>query len=277
MAGTGIKTGFQWIASIAIMIGAVWTVRIWLLESYRISTPAMETALHEGDYILANKCLDLFPPRQNDVVLFTSPLRQDSTLRPLFVSRCIGMPGDTIQVSSEGYRINGRAFPRSPRALNTYFIALSIKEAFLQQAERLNIPVRDLETEPFGITLCLTTFEEYQLREALGTDLSSRFVCRQIRPYQLVIPKKGRAYRLDEYALTACREAILTETAGKAVFRNGKLYLDGKETNFFFFQQDYYWLLSDNTNEAVDSRHLGFVPRDHLVATFFFRWFDNGQ
>ena len=178
------------------MIGAVWTVRIWLLESYRISTPAMETALHEGDYILANKCLDLFPPRQNDIVLFTSPLRQDSTLRPLCVSRCIGMPGDTKQVSSEGYRINGRAFPRSPRDLNTYFIALSIKEAFLQQAERLNIPVRDLETEPFGITLCLTTFEEYQLREALGTDLSSRFVCRQIRPYQLVIPKKGRTYRL---------------------------------------------------------------------------------
>ena len=91
------------------MIGAVWAVRIWLLESYRISTPAMETALHEGDYILANKCLDLFPPRQNDIVLFTSPLRQDSTLRPLFVSRCIGMPGDTIEIRNNQVYIDGKA------------------------------------------------------------------------------------------------------------------------------------------------------------------------
>lgn len=261
----------------ACVVGIVILIRLFGVESFQISTNAMAETLRKGDRILVDKLMGGRTPGRNRVVLFTSPLAKDSTDAPLFISRCIGMPGDTIQVSSEGYRINGRAFPRSPRALNTYFIALSIKEAFLQQAERLNIPVRDLETEPFGITLCLTTFEEYQLREALGTDLSSRFVCRQIRPYQLVIPKKGRAYRLDEYALTACREAILTETAGKAVFRNGKLYLDGKETNFFFFQQDYYWLLSDNTNEAVDSRHLGFVPRDHLVATFFFRWFDNGQ
>lgn len=275
--GTGIKTGLRWLALIAVVIGSVWAVRVWVLESYRISTPAMETALHEGDFVLANKCLDFFPPRQNDIVLFTSPLRQDSTLRPLFVSRCIGMPGDTVQVSSEGYRINGHAFPRSPRALNTYFVSLSIKGAFLQQCSRLEIPVRDMQTEPFGITLSLTTFEEYQLREALGTGLSTGFVCRQIPTYQLVIPKKGRAYRLDEYSLTACREAILAETDGRAVFRSGKLYLDGRETTFFFFRQDYYWLLSDNTNEAVDSRHLGFVPRDHLLGTLLCRWFRAGQ
>mgnify|MGYP002247762147 FL=1 len=73
----------------------------------------------------------------------------------------------------------------------------------------------------------------------------------------LIVPRKDRAYPLDAASLTACKEIIMRETDGKASFRDGKLYLDGRETNFFFFQQDYYWVLSDNTNEAVDSRHLG--------------------
>ncbi len=185
------------------------------------------------------------------------------------------MPGDTVQVTSEGYQINGKAFPRSPYALNTYFVSLSIKDVFLIQAERLRIPIRDLQTETYGITLSLTTFEEYQLRETLGKELGSRFVCRQVQPYRLVIPKRGMAYRLDEYSLTACREAILAETDGKAVFHDGKLFLDGKETSFFFFRQDYYWMLSDNMNEAVDSRHLGFIPYDCLVGKASFCWFSH--
>ena len=69
------------------------------------------------------------------------------------------------------------------------------------------------------------------------------------------------------------QEIILRETDGKASFRDGKLYLDGRETNFFFFRQDYYWVLSDNTNEAVDSRHLGFIPADHIVGNAWLCWY----
>ena len=92
--------------------------------------------------------------------------------------------------------------------------------------------------------------------------MNIHFIRNQSAPYKLVVPRKGRAYRLDEAALVACKEAILAEAGRKGCFRDGKLYLDGRETAFFFFEQDYYWMLSDNVNESVDSRHLGFVPRD---------------
>ena len=39
--------------------------------------------------------------------------------------------------------------------------------------------------------------------------------------YELVVPQKGRAYRLNAAALTACREAIRAEAGDKAVFRDG--------------------------------------------------------
>lgn len=267
-----IKSVFRFVGTLIVIISVVFIVRKWVVESYNVSTSSMETALYEGDYILVNKLLDLFPPKQNDVMLFTSPLLQDTVYNPLFLSRCIGMPGDTVRITSEGYYINGQAFPRSPRALNTYFVALSIKDYFLQQAKQMKIPVRDLKNEAFGITISLTTFEEYKLREEFTEEINTRFVCRKIDPYELVIPQKDRAYRLSEYNITACREAILQETNGAAEFRDGKLYLDGRETSFFFFHQNYYWFLSDNINEAIDSRHLGMIPENHLIGKAFFCW-----
>ena len=177
-----IKSVFRFVGTLIVIISVVFIVRKWVVESYNVSTSSMETALYEGDYILVNKLLDLFPPKQNDVMLFTSPLLQDTVYSPLFLSRCIGMPGDTVRITSEGYYINGQAFPRSPRALNSYFVALSIKDYFLQQAKQMKIPVRDLKNEAFGITISLTTFEEYKLREEFTEEINTRFVCRKIEP-----------------------------------------------------------------------------------------------
>ena len=241
----------KWLAAFALAAGIVMLIRLFCIESYRISTDSMEEALHKGDYILVNKIPGKNKPVRGKVVLFTSPLSRDSADAPLFISRCIGMPGDTIRVSMDGYTINGHKIPRSPRSLCSYFITLSAKETFLETLEKLDIP----------------------LREELPDAINRHFIGEQMQEYMLIVPRKDRAYPLDAASLTACKEIIMRETDGKASFRDGKLYLDGRETNFFFFQQDYYWVLSDNTNEAVDSRHLGFIPADHIVGNAWLCWY----
>lgn len=261
------------LAVLILLGGMVVGIRHFCIESYRISTEAMAEALQPGDYILANKLPVKGNPGRNRVVLFTSPLLKDTLEAPLFISRCIGLPGDTIQVSPDGYSVNGRQVPRSPRTLSTYFVAESAKDEFLQTLYALEIPERDRKQEPYGISLRLTAFEAYQLREELPQAVNLRFINEQTESYALVVPRKDRAYRLDPVSLIACQEAIRAETGGKAVFRNGKLYLDGRETSFFFFKQDYYWVLSDNTKDAVDSRHLGFIPAGHIIGNAFFCWY----
>lgn len=167
-------------------------VRCFCVASFRVSTGSMEPALHRGDYILVNRLPIGNNPARGRVVLFTSPLPKDSVSSPLFLSRCVGMPGDTVRIADGGY--------------------------------------------------------------------------------ELVIPRKGRAYRLDDISLMVCREAIRAEVGSKAVFRDGRLFLDGRETAFFFFDRDYYWMLSDNADDAVDSRHLGLVPRSHIIGNAFLCW-----
>ena len=104
--------------------------------------------------------------------------------------------------------------------------------------------MRNWKSETFGFSFSLTSFEEYQLREELTEEMNIHFIRNQSAPYKLVVPRKGRAYRLDEAALVACKEAIL---------------------------------LSDNVNESVDSRHLGFVPRDHIIGNAWLCWFSRDK
>ena len=47
----------RWVVTIVIAFLIVIPVRRFCIESYRISTNAMEEALHQGDYILVNKFL----------------------------------------------------------------------------------------------------------------------------------------------------------------------------------------------------------------------------
>lgn len=267
----------RWLVTIALLVGGVMAIRYFCVESFRVSTDSMEVALHKGDYILVNKLPLKDNPGRNKVVLFTSPLLKDSLSEPLFLSRCIGMPGDTIRISDEGYRVNGKLIPHSPRSLNTYMVTQTAKDEVLAAQKKLNIPLRNMREESFGISFSLTSFEEYQLREELSEDANIRFLKNPMDSYELIVPQKDRPYRLDAAALTACREAIQAEAGDKAVFRDGKLYLDGREASFFFFSQDYYWMLSDNANEAVDSRHLGFVPQSHIIGNAWFCWYSKDR
>lgn len=267
----------RWLVTIGLLVGGVMAIRYFCVESFRVSTDSMEVALHKGDYILVNKLPLKDNPGRNKVVLFTSPLLKDSLSKPLFLSRSIGMPGDTIRISDEGYRVNGILIPHSPRSINTYMVTQTAKDEVLATQKKLNIPLRNMREESFGISFSLTSFEEYQLREELSEDANIRFLKNPMESYELIVPQKDRAYRLDAAALTACREAIQTEAGDKAVFRDGKLYMDGRETSFFFFSQDHYWMLSDNANEAVDSRHLGFIPQSHIIGNAWFCWYSKDR
>lgn len=265
----------QWIAIILLIIGGVIAIRQYGTGSYRVSTDAMMNALTKGDFILVNKLPLANNPARNKIVLFNSPLQNDRAASPMFLSRCIGMPGDTIIVTNEGYEINGQSLPFSPKALTVYLIDKINAPAVLKIMQQEEIPVRNWKEEADDYSFSITPFEAFAIQEEMPDSIRQLIRRKKTETYRLVVPKKDRAHRIDADALTACKEAIINEAGDKADFREGKLYMDGVETNFFFFNQDYYWMLSDNTDESVDSRHLGFIPRDHLIGSVWFCWFSN--
>lgn len=268
---------YKWLFPILLAVGLILAVRQWFVASYRISTGAMEEALHKGDFVLVNKMTIEGNPGRNRIVLFSSPLSRDSVSSPLFISRCLGMPGDTVWVDNEGYTLNGRRMPLAPLSLQTWLINTQWKEQCLKAIQASSVPLREWTQLEDGYTLRLTPMEAARINEEITDSEGQLQLCTPNTPYRIILPKKGYAYRLDEYSLPLCKDAILRETGGKAKFRDNKLYIDGKETVFFFFQQDYYWLLSDNPEEAVDSRFLGVIPADHLIGNVWFCWFSKDK
>jgi signal peptidase I len=239
----------------------------------------MEKALHEGDYVLVNKRPVKSHLKRNQTLLFTSPLLKDAAHTPLIVSRCVALPGDTIEVGSSGYRVNSRRLPRSPHALLPYAVSKRIIKPFTDAVKQLGIPLgkEEWKEEKNSYSVMLTPFEEYQIREELKEEANRFFTQKETGNYTLIVPYKGQVLRLIPPVHAAYKEAVLIDSEGSARFHNGILHVKGKESNTYTFRQDYYWALSDNTADAVDSRHLGFIPAGHIIGKVWFCWYSRDK
>ncbi len=89
----------------------------------------------------------------------------------------------------------------------------------------------------------------------------------------IVIPKEGVKIKLDINNLPLYKK-IIVDYEKNSLKSDGKtIFINGKETNQYVFQQDYYWMMGDNRHRSEDSRFWGFVPADHIVGKPVFIWF----
>jgi signal peptidase I len=103
----------------ALLVAVVFATfaRTWVVQAFKIPSGSMEQNLLIGDHILVNKFiygpapsalerafLPVRPLRRGDVVVFQFPGDPERD----FIKRCVGLPGDTIELHDKQLSVNGR-------------------------------------------------------------------------------------------------------------------------------------------------------------------------
>ncbi|MCI5452040.1 S26 family signal peptidase, partial [bacterium] len=86
------------------------------------------------------------------------------------------------------------------------------------------------------------------------------------------IPKRGATLTLTMDNIAVYERPIRVYEGNDLQVKNGKIYINGKQTNKYTFRMDYYWMQGDNRHCSADSRYWGFVPEDHIVGKPILVW-----
>jgi signal peptidase I len=79
----------------------------FMIQNFRIDGTSMEPNVHNGEYVIVNKTAYWFGhnPQRGDVVVFQAPDQPQNDR----VKRVIGLPGETVEVISDGtVYVNGQ-------------------------------------------------------------------------------------------------------------------------------------------------------------------------
>ncbi|MNK56197.1 Signal peptidase I [compost metagenome] len=88
----------------------------------------------------------------------------------------------------------------------------------------------------------------------------------------LRIPKKGDVVKLDQETLPTYKWIISEYEHNKLENKNGKIFVNGQETNQYTIKQNYYMMIGDNRDASLDARFFGVVPEENIVGRPMFTW-----
>jgi len=245
-----------------VMIFFVFLITSSLIQGSRIPTGSMEKTMLIGDWTLVNKLtynlttprnipftdielpfvqlLKWKDPKPYDIVVFEFPGNRDEIKYSKienYVKRCIGTPGDTVQIINRVVYVNGKEFKRPPHI--QYLKQQSYSELY-----------EDPDIFPVG----------------------SGWNADNYGP--LVVPSKGDVIELTTANISQW-ETFINREYGKDVveIKNGKIFVNGSEAKTYTVTDDCYFMMGDNRDNSLDCRFWGFVPRRNVVGSPLFVYF----
>lgn len=212
--------------------------------------------------------------------------------RENYVKRLIGMPGDTLQIIDGIVYINGEIGEQPNEMQHNYIVKITGNGINPKILEKYNITegYRTSHADELIFNMTADIAEEFSKLPFVksverriapaGTEVSEDIFPNDTTHFKwnadnfgpIVIPQEGKTVKINTENIALYDRIIRAYELNDMKIKDGKIFINGEETDEYTFKMDYYWMMGDNRHNSQDSRFWGYVPVDHIVGKPVFVW-----
>jgi len=214
-----------------------------------------------------------------------------------YIKRCIGVPGDKIEIRNGIVFVNGSQAPLFPHSKTNYKVITNGTPLNQEVLDENRVEVSNVAGSEYDLFIENGAVPVIQkqpqvvrfipaLMPAGGVGSPGDWTFPQDTMHfkwnldnfgPMVVPKKGTTVQLTPENIALYRRIIGVYEGNKFEERNGQFIVNGQPVTSYTFKMDYFWMMGDNRHNSLDSRFWGFVPENHVVGKAWFVWLSYGE
>ncbi len=268
-----------------LAIGLLLVIHLFVLRWVSVRSTSMYSTLLPGDLLGVERWPIWTGLHRGDVIVFRDPVQDDrpKSQRQLLVKRIVGTPGDEVEIRAGVLYINGMEVPPTTGQTKRWSVRLKSGTDPSELLLELGLPADYVMSGHTMIDLPLNSSMAAQLKDrpdVISVEPSRPSTGSRINLFPfgpnfrwnndnygpLRVPVAGDTVAVTPFTLPILDRLISRYEHNVVEISGGELLINGKASDRYRIQKDYYFVLGDSRDHSSDSRYWGFVPADQIVG-----------